>query len=120
MRYFTIIKPAALMLSLGLAACEQTPKTAATELAQFTEQGRLIAEQNCTSCHSIETSGDSPRSDAPPLRTISARYNLEALADDFREHLHVGHPDMPDFDFNVKETEALLTYLRSIQETPSK
>ena len=79
-------------------------------------QGELVFEENCVACHATERNGDSPRADAPPLRTVLTDFNPEALAEDFREHIHVGHADMPDFNFNVKETEAVLAYLRSIQE----
>lgn len=82
------------------------------------QTGRVIAEQHCETCHSIEIVGDSSRADAPPLRTVLTSYNAEALGEDFREHIHVGHPDMPDFDFNVRQTEALLAYLESIQVRP--
>jgi len=37
---------------------------------------------------------------------------LEALA----EGLSVGHPDMPEFVFEVEDGGAILAYLRSIQE----
>jgi len=81
-------------------------------------EGRTIIEANCASCHSVGLSGDSPREDAPPLRTVLANYNAESLADDFRESIHVGHPDMPDFDFGPKGTDEVIAYLKSIQETP--
>lgn len=86
----------------------------------YAELGADVAKTHCAACHNMSSSGDSPRSDAPPLRTVLREYNPEALADNFREHIHVGHPDMPDFDFTVKETEGLLSYLRMIQETPAK
>ena len=72
---------------------------------------------HCAACHNIGLSGASPRAYAPPLRSVLTIYNSDSLADDFREHIHVGHPDMPDFDFTVKDTEGLLAYLSSIQET---
>lgn len=84
-----------------------------TSLIEF---GQDIAKTHCAVCHSVGSSGVSARIDAPPLRKILANYNPISLADDFREHIHVGHPDMPDFDFTVKETEGLLAYLESIQE----
>jgi len=129
---------------LGLGACQKTPppvneptsETAtetgtetATEIIDetvnettgdfdptFLEMGQNIAKSRCGFCHNTTATGKSPRSDAPPLRTVLKQYNPDALADDFREHIHVGHPDMPDFDFTVKQTEGLLAYLTSIQE----
>ena len=102
-------------MALGLTACQQTSSsTGENEL--LIDDGRMIAEQNCTSCHTLATTGESPRADAPAMRTVFSQNNPISLADDFREHIHVGDPDMPDFDFNVKETESLIAYLGSIQE----
>ena len=104
-------------LTLALAGCQDAPQE--TTKAEFDttliEQGRLIAESECAVCHSTGAIGVSPRTDAPALRTVLSHNNPNALADDFREHIHVGHPDMPDFDFTVMETESLLAYLTSIQ-----
>ena len=82
--------------------------------------GEDIARTACASCHNVEHSGTSPRSDAPPLRVVLNDLNLSALADDFREHLHVGHPDMPDFEFTVKETDSLMAYLVMLQDSHNR
>ncbi|MEP3892185.1 MAG: cytochrome c [Hellea sp.] len=110
--YWSLLVPAVLM---GCQAKDNTVPTADT--VQITE-GLSIVTSNCGSCHNVGTAGDSPRVDAPPLRTVLANYNVESLADDFREHIHVGHPDMPDFDFGPKGTDAVIVYLKSIQEKP--
>lgn len=79
------------------------------------ESGREIVEAQCVTCHATGVESDSPRPDAPPLRTILADYPADALAEDFREHVHVGHEDMPDFDFGPLGTDHVLAYLQSIQ-----
>ena len=33
--------------------------------------GKLLVEENCASCHSVASTGDSPHGDAPPFRTLS-------------------------------------------------
>ena len=105
---------------IGISGCKQAaaPDSSSENTfdASFLEDGKRITETQCLVCHSVDGSKQSPRSDAPPLSTVLASYNPNMLADDFREHVHVGHPDMPDFDFNVKQTEGLLAYLSSIQE----
>ncbi|MCB9963177.1 MAG: cytochrome c, partial [Hyphomonas sp.] len=58
---------------------------------------------------------DARRPDAPPLRHLLAEYDPEALKDDFREGVKVGHPDMPQFEFSPMETDMLLSYISSIQ-----
>ena len=99
-----------------LAACQPAPTPNDNIDTSFVDIGQSIVQSRCTVCHTAAPNGDSPRADAPPLRTVLATYNPDALADDFRERIHVGHPDMPDFEFNVKEVDGLLAYLTSIQE----
>lgn len=118
MRIPNIIKAAAVISALSVTACQKTPEPVNEFDPSFIELGQEIVTTHCAACHSIERNGSSPREDAPPLRTVLKIYNPESLADDFREHIHVGHPDMPDFDFTVKETEGLLAYLTSIQVAP--
>ena len=109
----------ALGLAFNLSGC-QPSQTSETELdVAFLELGQQIVETHCAACHTANATGGSPRVDAPPLRNVLKTYDSTALADDFREHIHVGHPDMPDYDFTVIETEGLLAYLKSIQETPN-
>lgn len=110
----------AIILLMAIAGCNRAPEpriSTDTDFdVAFIEDGQQITETQCLVCHSLDGSKASPRSDAPPLSTVLATYNPNSLADDFREHIHVGHPDMPDFDFNVKQTEGLLAYLTSIQD----
>lgn len=79
------------------------------------ESGRGIAETHCVACHAIGVADESPRADAPPLRTVLQNYDAEALAHDFRERLEIGHADMPDYDFGPIGTDGLIAYLQSIQ-----
>ena len=84
-------------------------------IAEEIELGRNIASQQCASCHGLDEE-DAVRPDAPPLRYLLADYDDEALAEDFRDGIKVGHPDMPQFLFGPKSTDLLLSYLISIQE----
>jgi mono/diheme cytochrome c family protein len=77
--------------------------------------GKMIAISQCGACHAVGQ-GASPLADAPPLRQILHGYASEALAENFVNGVKLGHPDMPQFDFSPRETEALVAYLRSIQE----
>ncbi|WP_353256431.1 cytochrome c [Hyphomonas sp.] len=79
--------------------------------------GREIAVTQCSSCHALDQE-TSPRPGAPPLRYVLSIHNPESLAEDFRAGIHVGHPDMPDFEFGDLGMDVLLSYLISIQETP--
>lgn len=88
------------------------PSLAAAEA----ESGRLIAEENCASCHSIGHVGSSTHPDAPAFRDLSQRYPIDDLAEAFAEGLNVGHADMPEFTLTAEQTQALLSYLQSIQD----
>lgn len=127
------------LLPLALVACAETtpPADAAPEappealevevvtdeslgftglpLTEEIAAGREIASENCSRCHGLDREAP-PRPDAPALRHILADYDSEALKEDFRDGIKVGHPDMPQFEFDPKGTDLLLSYLISIQE----
>jgi len=109
------------VVALCLCGCGKSETSAPTDSFDnaLVSMGRDIAKAECAVCHNVELNGTSPRADAPPLRSVLNQLNISALADDFREHMHVGHPDMPDFEFTVKQTEGLLAYLVSIQDNAS-
>lgn len=114
--YFSLMKQALFLSAVGLAAC-QTPAAPNEDFdSNLVGMGQSLAEVNCAACHAVGVTGPSAHPDAPPLRTVLSFYNAQALSDDFREHIHVGYDDMPDFEFTVKETEALLAYIKAIQE----
>ncbi|MEO0981109.1 MAG: cytochrome c [Pseudomonadota bacterium] len=122
-----MIRPhAPLVAAALLAACGQGQSApveeapAPSDSADLIADGREIVEAQCVLCHATGVEGESPRTDAPPLRTVLARFDAEALADDFREGIHVGHEDMPDFEFGPRGVEAVLAYLVSIQERPAE
>ncbi|MGE0529895.1 MAG: cytochrome c [Hyphomonadaceae bacterium] len=79
------------------------------------ERGRAIAQQNCSSCHAIGLSGESPAPEAPPFRTLSENYRVDTLEEALAEGISVGHPAMPQFEFAPDDVDALIAYLQSIQ-----
>lgn len=104
-----IIALGALLLASGCASH--------ASLAQHSREarGQAIAEQNCSSCHATGRSGDSPAPEAPPFRTLSHNYRVDALEEAFAEGISVGHPAMPQFAFAPDDVRALIAYLQSIQ-----
>ncbi|PZO53861.1 MAG: hypothetical protein DCF16_06075 [Alphaproteobacteria bacterium] len=84
------------------------------------ERGQAMAAQNCSGCHAIGRSGDSPAPQAPPFRTLSQNYPLEALEEAFAEGISVGHAAMPEFAFAPDDVNALVAYLQSIQDPPTR
>ena len=85
----------------------------------LTDKGRVLVEQHCSRCHAIGKEGDSTHPEAPPFRTLSSRYPIEDLAESLAEGIVSGHPDMPIFVFSPTDVEAIIDYLKSIQDQPS-
>ena len=79
-------------------------------------RGEGLLTTNCSRCHAVGRTGDSTRPEAPPFRTLGQRYPIEVLAEALAEGLSSGHPDMPEFRFEVDDVNAILAYLNSIQE----
>ncbi len=111
--------------AISLAACATPPPAGEAEAsgwpgvaaptAELVADGRMIAESQCASCHAVAKVGASPRADAPPLREVLSHYeDDEGLAYRFINGMKVGHDGMPQFDFDVRSTDALIAYLRSI------
>lgn len=78
-------------------------------------QGEAIAEQVCANCHAIRAADESVHSDAPAFRMLSKNYEISFLAESLVEGMMVGHPDMPEFQFDAQSAEALITYIESVQ-----
>ena len=117
----SLVAAAAVVLA-SCAAHEPTPDAAATaalELNELAMSGRDIAEAQCAACHAIGEYGASPNPDAPVFRTIFSRYQPGVLEQELIEGIRVSHP-MPEFQFNPQGTDALIQYLRSIQQTPEQ
>ncbi len=82
------------------------------------EDGRMMAERQCSACHAIGTTGESPVPEAPVFRTILSRYRSDVLEDDLVENIKIGHSSMPEFQFNPAAVDDLISYLQSIQQKP--
>jgi cytochrome c len=100
----------ALLLWLGPAAAAEKGSL---------HRGELLLRENCSRCHAIGTTGNSPHPEAPPFRTLSSRYPIEDLSESLAEGIVSGHPDMPIFVFSPTDVEAIIEYLNSIQEKPA-
>jgi len=99
-----------------LAAWPVTCPALAQDHSSTERRGEALLAKNCARCHAIGRTGASPHPSAPPFRTLSRKYPIEGLAEALAEGLSVGHPDMPEFVFEVDEVRAILDYLHSIQE----
>jgi len=89
--------------------------TLAQDGAELEHRGELLLNRNCSRCHAVTRTGDSPHPSAPPFRTLGQRYPIDSLAEALAEGLYTGHPDMPEFVFDIPDVSAILAYLQSIQ-----
>jgi cytochrome c len=106
------------LLGACLALLSLVPPAAAAE-KDMTDKGQALVEKNCARCHAIGKEGDSPHKEAPPFRTLSAKYPVSDLAESLAEGIVSGHPDMPIFVFSPQDVAAIIDYLESIQEKPA-
>ncbi|MBY0563924.1 MAG: cytochrome c [Hyphomonadaceae bacterium] len=107
---------ASFLLPLALFACAQTTTTSTLERTGDAAEGRRLAEINCARCHAIGTGGESRHPMAPPFRTLSRNYPVNALEEAFAEGILVGHPAMPEFRLEPAQIDDLLAYIESVQE----
>jgi mono/diheme cytochrome c family protein len=104
----------ALIVGLAFVAlCFALPAQAAEK--SLIDKGEALVKKNCSPCHAIGKEGDSPHKEAPPFRTLSAKYPIEDLAESLAEGIVSGHPDMPIFVFSPHDVEAIIQYMESIQ-----
>lgn len=83
------------------------PATAQNQ--NLTSRGELLLRTNCSSCHATGSRDQSRHATAPPFRTLATRYPIEKLAEGLAEGLSSGHPDIPDFVFEVGDVNAILS-----------
>lgn len=78
-------------------------------------RGQKLVETNCTRCHAVGETGQSPFAPAPPFREVAKNYTQEELVDGFMEGLAVRHQAMPDWDMTMDQAEAIATYVMGLR-----
>ncbi len=78
-------------------------------------RGQKLVETNCTRCHAVGETGQSPFGPAPPFREVAKNYTQEELVDGFMEGLAVRHQAMPDWDMTMDQAEAIATYVMGLK-----
>ncbi len=105
---------------IALAACASSPEPQpSARLSPAAIQGRVLAETHCARCHAIGVDGASTHPLAPPFRTLSRNYPVNSLEEALAEGIAVGHRDMPRFELEPAQIDAIVTYLSAIQERPA-
>jgi mono/diheme cytochrome c family protein len=93
------------------------PQIALAQAADL-DEGKAIAEANCSRCHAVGEQGDSPMPAAPPFRTIPDRYDPNDLTEALAEGMVVGHDAMPQFELPPEKISNLLAYIASLKGKP--
>jgi cytochrome c len=106
---------AVLLLVMACAPTLEGSQTTVSASASPAE-GRRLAEIHCARCHAIGADGESRHPMAPPFRTLSRNYPVNALEEAFAEGILVGHRDMPEFLLEPSQIDDLVAYLNSIQD----
>jgi cytochrome c len=78
-------------------------------------RGAAIAQKHCARCHAIGETDASPMGLAPPFRDLTKRYPIESLEEALAEGIVVGHPAMPQFTFEPREINDLLTFIAGLK-----
>lgn len=99
----------------ALADCAAPAPSEAVAPEALARDGRDIAEAQCSRCHAVGEDGESPNAAAPTFPTLLSRYRAEVLEEELIEGIRVNH-QMPDFQFNPQGADALIAYLRSVQQ----
>ena len=112
---------AAALLAVALTGCispdDEAPTKPRSGPCDVT-RGRVMAEENCSSCHAVGLTGESPYAPAPPFRTLHDKYDVEGLAEAFAEGILVGHKgekQMPEFVMTPDQIDDLLAYLKTLE-----
>ena len=101
------------LLVIGLLLCLSASANAASS-SQLRSRGKALLQENCGRCHAIGTIGRSRLKDAPPMRSIYARFAPRELQAELREGMVSRHREMPQIDFSDEDVDAILAYLYAI------
>ena len=105
--------PQARLLIAGLLVCLSTVSNAATT-SQLRSRGKALLQENCGRCHAIGAVGRSPLKEAPPVRTIYARFSPLELQAELTEGMVSRHRAMPQIEFSDEDVDAILAYLYAL------
>ena len=77
--------------------------------------GHALVTMYCSDCHATEPAGESPLAIAPRFRDLHLRYDVSFLSEALVEGIVTAHPDMPEFEFDPLQAEAIVAYLKSLE-----
>ncbi len=83
-----------------------------TDLAR----GGSLADSLCADCHATTTTGESPRPEAPPFRTLLNKFDANNLSRNLKAGVAMAHPDSPRVHLTDRSAEDLVAYLETIRQ----
>ena len=86
----------------------------AADSSELTARGKIVLQEKCGRCHSVEAAGESPLKIAPPMRDIYARFPPRELQEELLEGKVSRHKEMPQIEFSQEDVDAILAYLYSL------
>jgi cytochrome c len=102
-------------LALLLACAAMSAATVAQAQSPEENNGARVARRDCSQCHAIGMTGDSPNAKAPRFRELHQRFVVPDLRERLLEQLMLHHPDMPQFRLSMEELTGLIAYLKALQ-----
>jgi mono/diheme cytochrome c family protein len=82
--------------------------------AQSMSRGERLVLAHCGMCHATSGADPSPNPVALPLARIGAA-GLRRVDESLRTGSLGGHPQMPRFEFSLRDADAVMQYLEGIQ-----
>lgn len=105
---------AVMAAAMAASGCATTPAPD-TSYVGDPANGQRMAQDLCAACHAIGATGDSPRPEAPPLRTVLAGYPADQLAADLQGAKHIAFLRMPQFHLGDNGGADLVAYIGTLE-----
>ena len=89
-------------------------ETQLAEAEQRVQLGKSLVEKNCSPCHAVGASGDSPNKKAPEFRNLHTRHPSLALREPLSRGIAAPHDEMPKFTLSGPEIDTIVAYINSL------
>jgi mono/diheme cytochrome c family protein len=90
------------------------PETLLAQAEAHVQHGKSLVEKNCSPCHAVGISGESPNKKAPPFRSLHARHPSLALREPLSRGIAAPHDEMPRFTLSGPEIDSIVAYINSL------
>lgn len=96
------------------------PRSLAEDSATLIRQGLALVSENCSRCHAVGATGNSPNMKAPPFRTLRDRHPRLALREPLSRGIAAPHDEMPKFSPSEAEIDKIIAYINSLETPPGQ